>query len=380
MIYLDNAATTFPKPDIVCDKMYECMKEYCANPGRGGHSLSVKASKEIVKTRALLGELFNIQNIMNICFTKNATEALNIAIKGVLNYDDHVITTNMEHNSVMRPLRIMERDRNVKLSIAKSDEFGRIDLLDLENLIRPNTKLIVATLSSNVNGIIMPVYEIGEIARRHNVLFLLDASQGAGTINLDVDNMNIDLMAFPGHKGLFGPQGTGGLYIRDGVKVSPLLEGGTGSKSEYIYQPEILPDQYESGTLNTPGIVGLGAGVLYIKDNGIDNIRKYKDGLINRFYDGIRDFKNIKIYSDISNNSGILALNFLGVDPNEISYVLDKVYDIKVRAGLHCAPIAHETLKTKDMGGLVRFSVSYLNTNSDIDRTVEAIKEIVENI
>lgn len=380
MIYLDNAATTFPKPDIVSDKMYECMREYCANPGRGGHSLSVKASKEVIQTRALIGELFNVKNIMNICFTKNATEAINIAIKGVLNENDHVITTNMEHNSVIRPLRVLERDKNISISFVKSDELGRPDLADLENLIKPNTKLIVATLSSNVNGIIMPVCEIGEIARRHNVLFLLDASQGAGSIPIDVEEMNVDMLAFPGHKGLFGPQGTGGLYIRDGVKVRPLLEGGTGSKSEYIYQPEISPDQYESGTLNTPGIVGLGGGILYIKNNGIDNIRKHKDSLISRFYDGIRDLKNIKIYSDVKSNSGILALNILDVDPNEVSYVLDKVYDIKVRAGLHCAPIAHETLKTRNLGGVVRFSVSYLNTNSDIDRTVDAIKEIVENV
>lgn len=382
MIYLDNAATTFPKPNVVSEKMYECMKEYCANPGRGGHSLSVRASKEIMNTRFLIGELFNIPNVMNICFTKNATEAINIAIKGLLQENDHVITTRMEHNSVMRPLRVLERDKNIQISLANVNEYGEIDIDHLERLIKDNTKLIVATLSSNVNGIVMPVVEIGEIAKRHNVLFLLDASQGAGSIPLDVQKMNIDLMALPGHKGLYGPQGTGVLYVREGVKIKPLIEGGTGSKSEYIYQPEILPDEHESGTLNTPGIVGLGAGISYILDYGILNIRKYKHSLIERLYKGICDLDTIKIYSkmDINNNSGILALNFKEVDSNEIGYILDKIYDIKVRAGLHCAPLAHDTLKTIDKGGIVRFSVGIFNTNEDIDKTIEALREISDNI
>lgn len=382
MIYLDNAATSFPKPNIVVDKMIECMREYCANPGRGGHSLSVRASKEVMNTRFLIGELFNIPNIMNICFTKNATEAINAAIKGVLSENDNVVTTRMEHNSVMRPLRVLERDKNVEISIANTNEFGEIDLEDLESKIKENTKLIVTTLSSNVNGVIMPVYEIGQIAKKHNVLFLLDASQGAGSIPIDVQKMNIDLLAFPGHKGLLGPQGTGALYIREGIRVKPLIEGGTGSKSEYIYQPEILPDEHESGTLNTPGIVGLGAGISYIRDYGIENIQKYKHELVDRLHNGICDLPNIHVYSknDINNNSGIVAMNFLDVDSNEVSYVLDKVYDIKVRAGLHCSPMAHETLTTKDIGGIVRFSVGVFNTKQEIDTTIEAIKEIADNM
>ena len=382
MIYLDNAATTFPKPNIVSEKMYECMREYCANPGRGGHLLSVRASKEVINTRFLIGELFNIPNIMNICFTKNATEAINIAIKGLLNENDHVITTKMEHNSVIRPLRVLERDRNIQISFINSNEYGEIDLEHLESLIKDNTKLIVTTLSSNVNGIVMPVQKIGEIAQKNNVLFLLDASQGAGAIPLDVQKMNIDIMALPGHKGLYGPQGTGVLYIREGINVKPLMEGGTGSKSEYIYQPEILPDEHESGTLNTPGIVGLGAGISYIKEYGIENIQKYKHSLIERLYNGICDLDVIKIYSkiDIDNNSGILALNFKDVDSNEIGYILDKIYDIQVRAGLHCAPMAHDTLGTKDIGGIVRFSVGIFNTVEEIDKTIEAIREIAENM
>lgn len=380
MIYLDNAATSFPKPAVVCDKMNDCMKNYCANPGRGGHSLSIKASREVVKTRALVGEIFNISNIMNICFTKNATESLNIAIKGILNKKDHVITTNMEHNSVVRPLRVLERDRDIKISFVKSDNMGRMDLNDLEDLINENTKMIISTLSSNVNGIVMPVEEIGKIAKKHNVLFLLDASQGAGSIPIDVEKMNIDLLAAPGHKGLMGPQGTGILYIGDNIKVRSLLEGGTGSKSEYIYQPEILPDMHESGTLNTPGIVGLGAGIEYIKEYGIDAIKKYKDTLVNQLYQGIQCLKNIKIYSDISNNSGIMAINFWGIDPNEVSYVLDKVYDIKVRAGLHCAPMAHDTLGTRDLGGVVRFSVGIFNTKEEIDDVIKALTEISNSI
>jgi len=226
----------------------------------------------------------------------------------------------------------------------------------------------------------MPVSEMGRIAREHNILFLLDASQGAGCIPIDVEEMCIDLLAAPGHKGLMGPQGTGILYIGDNIKVKSLLEGGTGSKSEYIYQPEILPDMHESGTLNTPGIVGLGAGILYIKEYGIDRIRKHKDMLIRRLYEGIHHLKNIHIYSDISNNSGIMAINFSGVDSNEISYVLDKVYDIKVRAGLHCAPMAHDTLGTRNLGGVVRFSVGIFNTEEEIDEVVKAVTEISNNI
>lgn len=380
MIYLDNAATSFPKPSVVCEKMNDCMKNYCANPGRGGHSLSIKASKEVIKTRALVGEIFNISNIMNICFTKNATESLNIAIKGLLTAGDHVITTSMEHNSVVRPLRVLERDRNIKISFAKSDDMGRIDLNDLENLINENTKMIISTLSSNVNGIIMPVSDMGKIAKKHNILFLLDASQGAGCIPVDVEKMNVNLLAAPGHKGLMGPQGTGILYIGDNIKVKSLLEGGTGSKSEYIYQPEILPDMHESGTLNTPGIVGLGAGIEYIKEYGIDKIKKHKNMLINKLYEGIKHLKNIKIYSDINNNSGIMAVNFLGIDPNEVSYVLDKVYDIKVRAGLHCSPMAHDTLGTRDLGGVVRFSVGIFNTEKEIDEVIKAMTDISNNI
>ena len=274
---------------------------------------------------------------------------------------------------------MLERDKGVRISFAKSDDMGRIDLSDLENLIRTDTKIIISTLSSNVNGTIMPVNEIGAIANKYNILFLLDASQGAGCIPVDVEKMKIDILAAPGHKGLLGPQGTGVLYIKNGIRVKPLIEGGTGSKSEYIYQPEILPDEHESGTLNTPGIVGLGAGIEYIKEYGLENIRNYKQKLITKFYEEIRDLKNIKIYSNIENNSGIIALNFDGVESNEVSYVLDKVYDIKVRSGLHCSPLAHDTLKTKDIGGIVRFSVGVFNTYEEIDKTIKALYEISNN-
>jgi len=377
MIYLDNAATSFIKPDAVYEEMMKCMKEYGANPGRGGHSLSIKASMEVMKVREKIGALFNIDDPMRICFTKNATEALNIGISGFLKEGDHVITTSMEHNSVIRPLNTLKRDRKIEFTVVDCNEFGEIDIEDIKKAIKKNTKLIVSTLSSNVNGIIMPVKEMGKLAYEKGICFLLDASQGAGSINIDVKDMCIDMMAFPGHKGLLGPQGTGAIYIREGLKLSPIIFGGTGSHSEIIFQPEMLPDNMESGTLNTPGIIGLGAGIEYIQNVGIENIRLKKHELVKKLHEGIEENSNIEIYSkkDIDSNSGIVALNFKDVDSTEVSYVLDKVYNIATRAGLHCSLLAHQTLGTVK-SGIVRFSPGPFNTMDEIEQTLNALREI----
>ncbi|MDP4181759.1 MAG: aminotransferase class V-fold PLP-dependent enzyme [Bacillota bacterium] len=377
MIYLDNAATSFPKPDSVYDEMQKCMKEYGANPGRGGHAMSIRASMEVMRVRESLGSFFNIKNPMQICFTKNATEALNIGICGFLKDGDHVITTSMEHNSVIRPIKTLERDRGIEISIIPCNDFGEIDVNDIKKQIKTNTKLIISTFSSNVNGIVMPVTEIGNLARENGLVFLLDASQGAGSFEIDVEKMRIDIMAFPGHKGLMGPQGTGGLYINEELSLLPVLYGGTGSHSEIIYQPEMMPDKMESGTLNTPGIIGLGAGIDYIKSIGIGNVKKKKYELVERLHTGIEELKGIKLYSknSIDMNSGIVAMNFDDIDSTEISYVLDKVYGIATRAGLHCSLLAHQTFGTVK-SGIVRFSVGIFNTNDEIDATINALKEI----
>lgn len=343
--------------------------------------MSVTSGKAVMEARELISSFFNIQNPMQLTFTKNATESLNMAITGILKPGDHVITTSMEHNSVTRPLKTLERNMGIEISIAHGNEFGEIDADDFRKLIRKNTKLIISTLSSNVNGIILPIKEIGKLAFDSGVLFLLDASQGAGSIAVDVEEMNISLLAFPGHKGLMGPQGTGGLYIREGVKITPLIFGGTGSNSESFYQPEDMPDLMESGTLNTPGIVGLRHGIEFIYEQGIENIRLYKHSLTQRLYEGAREIKGVKLYSrnGLNQNSGIVALNFDGVASTEVSYVLDKVYNIAVRAGLHCSPLAHETLGTIK-GGIVRLSPGCFNTMDEIDETLMALREIAQSL
>ena len=380
MIYLDNAATSYPKPDNVYQEMLRCMKEYCANPGRGGHELSLRSGRAVMEAREIIANFFNIKDPMRLIFTKNATEALNIGFRA-LNKGDHVITTSMEHNSVIRPLKTLERDMGIELTIVQGNEFGEVSSKDFEKNIKSNTRMIVCTLSSNVNGIIMPIKEIGDIAKKNNVIFFVDASQGAGTIELDVNYNNIDMMAFPGHKSLLGPQGTGGLYVAEGIEIKPLMQGGTGSSSENLFQPEILPDALESGTLNTPGIVGLGEGIKFINSFGLENIRKYKSLLIEQIYDGLSSINGVIIYSkkEASNNSGIVAFNFEEVESTEVSYVLDKVYGIASRAGLHCAPLAHQTLGTLKSGA-VRLSVGCFNTKDEINILLKALKEISDNL
>jgi len=381
MIYLDNAATSWPKPARVYEEMSRCMRDYCANPGRGGHAMAIASGKAVMHVRELLSSFFNIRNPMQLCFTKNTTEALNMAIKGVVCSGDHVITTSMEHNSVVRPLKTLEKRHGVEIKIIRGNEYGEIDPHEVEKSIKSNTKLIACTLSSNVNGIIFPIKEIGKIARKHGVYFMVDAAQGAGSIRIDVEDMGIDMLAFPGHKGLLGPQGTGGLYVAEHVSLKSLMEGGTGSNSENVYQPEIMPDLMESGTLNTPGIVGLGAGVEFINRFGIDNIRLYKHMLLSRFHEGLKEIGKVKIYSKggMESNSGIIAINFESVDSAEVSAILDNVYGIATRSGLHCAPLAHETLGTLRQG-IVRFSLGCFNTNEEIDFALAALREISESL
>lgn len=377
MIYLDNAATSFPKPESVYLEVERCMRDYCANPGRGGHSMAIEAGRAVIEARDVICRFFNIKDPMQLCFMKNATEALNTAIKGWLRPGDHIITTSMEHNSVMRPLRTLERDIGIEISIVSGNELGEIEPEVFRKQIKCNTRLIVSTLSSNVNGVIMPFGEVGRLAREAGVPFLLDASQGAGYISVDVDLHCIDMLAFPGHKGLLGPQGTGGLYVGEGIALKSLMEGGTGSNSEYPYQPEIMPDLLESGTLNTPGIAGLCAGIKHIVEYGLEAAGHKRHILTERLIDGLKDISGVKLYSaaEVSRNSGIAAINLEGMDSTELSYILDKEYNIATRAGLHCAPSAHRTLGTEKTG-IARLSIGCFNTVDEIDLTIEAIELI----
>ncbi len=378
MVYLDNAATSYPKPDCVYEQMNICMRTYCANPGRGSHAMSVQSAMAVNNCREQLSKLLNLDNDLNICFTKNATEALNIAIIGSLSAGDHVITTNMEHNSVLRPLHTLQKNGKINLSIIEGDSFGEIDPNSILKKINKKTKMVVCTLSSNVNGIIMPIYQIGEICKKKGILFLLDASQGLGSIPIDFSKMYVSMIAFPGHKGLLGPQGTGGLYVSPNIRLKPLMQGGTGSQSESLLQPNIMPDLFESGTLNTPGIVGLGAAVGYLNETGIDEVHSKKCDITQRLYDGISQIKGIKLYSpaDMKKNSGIVAFNINNCDSSDISYLLDNRYKIACRSGLHCAPLAHAFFNTLK-SGIIRFSTGLFNTYEEIDYTVESMAKIV---
>ncbi|GFN37164.1 aminotransferase class V-fold PLP-dependent enzyme [Tepidimicrobium xylanilyticum] len=376
MIYFDNAATSFPKPDVVYESVMKAMKEYGANPGRSGHKLALRLGREIFETRELLANLFNIKNPMNLIFTFNCTESLNIAIKGILEKGDHVITTSMEHNSVLRPIKAMER-QGVEITIVKGDSAGRINPKDIEKSIKKNTKLIITTHISNLTGTIMPIEEIGKITKKKGIYFLVDAAQSAGVYPIDVEKMNIDMLAFPGHKGLLGPQGTGGLYIREGLDVRELSQGGTGSVSYELEQPNILPDRYESGTLNGPGIIGLGAGVKYIMEKGMDSIRKHEEELTMHFIEEITKINNVKVYGplNVEEQGAVVSINIGNQDSSEISYILDQSYNIEVRPGIHCAPIAHETMGTLEQG-TVRFSFGPFNTHEEIELGIKAIREI----
>lgn len=379
MIYLDNAATTFPKPEAVYDAVMDCMKNYCANPGRSGHKLAMKSAREIYDARENIAKLFNIDNPMNIVFTNNATDSLNLAIKGIVNSGDHIITTSMEHNSVIRPIKALEK-LGIENTIVQCDKDGFLDVKDLEKSIKPNTKLIVTTHASNVCGTLIDIKTVSEIAKLHNILYLVDASQTAGVYNIDLKEVYADMLAAPGHKGLLGPQGTGILYIREGLNINILKEGGTGSKSEDLFQPDLFPDKYESGTHNTPGIAGLNEGVKFILKEGINKIKEHEEELCRYMLERLNEVPNIKIYGtkDANKRASVIAVNIGNMDSGEITFLLDNEYDIATRSGIHCAPLAHKTLGTFEQGA-VRFSMGYFNTKEEIDKAIEALKEISKN-
>ncbi|MGE5679177.1 MAG: aminotransferase class V-fold PLP-dependent enzyme [Pseudomonadota bacterium] len=380
MIYFDNAATTYPKPEEVYTAVDECLRKYCANPGRGGHKLSLQSGRVVLETRELLAELFNVASTENLILTHNATDSLNLALKGFLKKGDHVIVTSMEHNSVMRPLKALER-RGVETTVVKCSKTGELNLQAMEREIKKETRLIVSTHASNVVGTLMPIESIGALAKEYKVEFLVDASQTAGVYEIDVEKMNISMLAFTGHKSLLGPQGTGGLYIRKGISLEPMKEGGTGSLSESLDQPDIMPDRFESGTHNTPGIAGLCAGLKFIRKTGIGKIREHEMKLTQAFINGLKELDAVKIYgtADISRQAPVVSINIGAAGSSEISYILDQSFDIATRSGLHCAPEAHRTIGTLEQG-TVRFSFGYFNTIEQINTALTAIKQITKEI
>ncbi|WP_347713902.1 aminotransferase class V-fold PLP-dependent enzyme [uncultured Parvimonas sp.] len=378
MIYLDNGATTFPKPKVVTDKIMECYLGYAGNPGRSGHKLAMKMDLEIYETREKICKLINGTEVLNVIFTFNATDSLNLAIKGVLEEGDHVITTSMEHNSVLRPLNQLRKEGKIELSIVYADDKGYIDPKKIFEALTPNTKMIVTTHMSNVFGTIVDIKAIGDFCKENNILYLVDASQSIGVLDIDVQEMNIDLLAFPGHKALFGPMGTGALYIKEGIIVKPLKEGGTGSYSHSIDQPDLYPDSLESGTPNGVGIIALGKGIDFINEVGIENIRNHEMSLKNHFIELLKDNEDVILYGTLDDRQGaVVSLNVKDMDSSEISYILSDEFDIYTRPGFHCAPLAHKTMGTEELGA-IRFSFGYYNTLEEIEKTVEALLNIIE--
>ena len=378
MIYLDNSATSFPKPKVVTDKIMECYLGYAGNPGRSGHKLAMKMDLEIYETREKICKLINGTEVLNVIFTFNATDSLNLAIKGVLEEGDHVITTSMEHNSVLRPLNQLRKEGKIELSIVYADDKGYIDPKKIFEALTPNTKMIVTTHMSNVFGTIVDIKAIGDFCKENNILYLVDASQSIGVLDIDVQEMNIDLLAFPGHKALFGPMGTGALYIKEGIIVKPLKEGGTGSYSHSIDQPDLYPDSLESGTPNGVGIIALGKGIDFINEVGLENIRNHEMSLKNHFIELLKDNEDVILYGTLDDRQGaVVSLNVKDMDSSEISYILSDEFDIYTRPGFHCAPLAHKTMDTEELGA-IRFSFGYYNTLEEIEKTVEALLNIIE--
>ena len=374
-IYIDNAATSFPKPEEVYNETLNCMRNYAANPGRSTHTMALESSTKVSETREILSDFFNITSPFNMIFTSNATEGLNIGIKGVLKPGDHVISTVIEHNSVLRPLNSLSK-KGVKVTLLAVDTNGKLNISNLRKEIQKNTKLIVVNHASNVLGTLQYINTIGRIARDAGILFMVDASQSAGTINIDVEKYNIDLLAFPGHKGLMGPQGTGGLFIRDGISMTNFKEGGTGSNSMSMTQPDFLPDKFESGTLNVPGIAGLCEGVKFIQKIGRRNIQKHEEGLIQYFLEEFKKMPYVKIYgSDCpEKRSAVISINIDNMDSSEVGYLLNKK-GIAVRTGYHCAALIHPIIGTSKTG-TVRLSPGYFNTYDEMEQVVKAIQEI----
>ena len=377
MIYLDNAATTRQKPQPVIDAVVSAMTTL-GNSARGTHEGSLSASRMIYGTREKLATFFNCPRPDHVVFTANSTEALNMAICGLLNPGDHVISTDLEHNSVLRPLYRLEAERSVSLSFVPADRQGRIDYGKFERLIRPETRAIICTHASNLTGNAVDIGRVGAIAHAHGLIFLVDASQTAGVLPIDMEAQQIDLLCFTGHKSLMGPQGTGGLCIMNGVDIRPFKVGGSGVQSYSKTQPEEYPTRLEAGTLNGHGIAGLNAAVRFILDTGVEAIHAHEQKLMRRFYEGVKDIPAVTVYGDFSRDrAAIVALNIADYDSGEISDALSEEYGIATRPGAHCAPRMHIALGTREQGA-VRFSFAYYNTEADVDAAIRAVKELAQ--
>lgn len=375
MIYLDNAATTLRKPECVKKAVYDAI-ETMGNSARGMHGFALDASRMIYETRQQAAEFFHAEDASNVAFTCNATEALNMAINGLVKPGNHVITTQTEHNSVLRPLYQRE-DAGTELTIVEADERGRITVESLENAIQKNTTVMVCSHASNVTGNLLPLEKIGQLCKKYGILFVVDVAQSAGVFPVDMKNMGIDVLCFTGHKGLMGAQGTGGICVMPHVKLRPFKTGGSGIHSFDREHPAIMPEMLEAGTLNGHGIAGLHAAFSYLQDVGIDTIRAHEQELTQAFYREVREIPRVKVYGDFESETraAVVSLNIGGYNSKEMGDALWQEYGIAVRAGVHCAPLIHQALGTVEQG-TVRFSFSWFNTREEVGKAVCAVREL----
>ena len=377
MIYLDNAATTLQKPACVMDAVVRAMTTM-GNAARGAHGSALSASRVVYETRCKIAAFFGCTLAENVIFTSNSTEALNIALNGIFSPGDHVITTDLEHNSVLRPLYRLEDQGIIQLSFVPADRQGCPDYDAFTSLIQPNTRAIVCTHASNLTGTMIDIGRVGKLARERGLLFVVDASQTAGAIPIDMEKMHIDILCFTGHKGLMGPQGTGGLCIREGVEVRPFKVGGSGVHSYDREQPKTYPTRLEAGTLNTHGIAGLSAALDFIRETGLDTIREKEQRLMNRFYDRVSQIEGVTVYGDFfEERTAVVTLNIRDYDSGAVADALQEDYGIATRAGAHCAPRMHQALGTTDRGA-VRFSFSWFNTEEEVDEAAAAVAELAK--
>ncbi|EPY2272620.1 aminotransferase class V-fold PLP-dependent enzyme [Clostridium sporogenes] len=382
-IYLDNAATTYPKPEKVYSSILNYMKNVGASPGRGGYENALTGDRMVYKCRQSLINLFNFNKIENVVFTSNITASLNILIKSIVKDGWHVITSSMDHNSVIRPLVSLEKSNKIELDILNCSEEGLINIDDFKNAIKDNTKLVVLSHASNIVGTIQPLETIGKICKEKGIYFIIDSAQTAGVLPLDFQNLNCNALAFTGHKALLGPQGIGGFIIDDKLNniATNFIEGGTGSLSESTLQPDFLPDKFESGTMNTPGIAGLLAGIEYINEEGLNIIKEREEYLCREFINGLLNINSIKVYGplDASLRTATISINSSKIDNSELGFLLDSEFGIMVRTGLHCAPLAHKTIGSFPQGTL-RFSFGAFNDIKDINYALYALNSILSRM
>ena len=376
-IYLDNAATSFPKPKEVATAVYDFMVNNGTSSGRGSYKKAMQSDYIVYECRKLIGKLFNFDNPKKVVFTSNVTDSLNIAMRGILKENDHVITSSLEHNAVWRCLKTLERDINIKIDTVECSKDGITNQQDIKKYIKKDTALIVFTQASNVLGTIQPIREIGAIARDHNIPFLVDSAQSAGAMKIDVKEDNIDILAFTGHKSLLGPMGTGGLIINTDIDIKPLKAGGTGGDSAYEYQPDYYPNHLETGTSNVSGIAGLREAIKFLNEEGIENIHNKEKELTKYALEKLETVKDIEIYGpkDCEKMLSVISFNIKDKIPEDVGSILDQKYDIMLRAGLHCAPTAHSVIGTKERGTL-RIGLGYFNEKEDIDKLVEALNNL----